>query len=672
VKITRGTRAPTAIPRQEVASDCSRHKMAEATMTPCAGPGDVGISTTAGAESDEDTVYAALVVDSGPIIRFAGMSALWLRARRYYTVPAVLNEIRDAKARQHLEQLPFELETRIPSAAAVNTVAEFARLTGDLPSLSRTDLQILALQYDLECQYVSSNSHIRRKPRRIIGQGPIVDLAKSNQAAYSGEAKESDDVLAEVVEKTGPVAVNSIDDARHLSCNLASVAPSSQPAVTNSKPFSWATVVSPASSGKIVRPSVPAISNPTVDATGGIYSDAEEDGDDDGCDSASSEESTECDDSDLEPSGFPSLASTLPSAGNGLGGEKDPAEPTPSETLILNEKELEEERKKQALLPVSKSGKLYNSFRKYGDLLQPAVPRPESSKTSKGTDVPAGPSGTSISDAVYPVPQSRFIGGASFAGQSNEVEDDGEGWITTQREIVSMKAAGSLDPGKDPAKVLHDGSKASSSRRGPPVSQRVACATTDFAMQNVILQMNLELLSLDGIRIRKMKSWVLRCGACFKVHTSSSGTSGLKRLFCEHCGSDMVQRVAASIDSKTGRLKLHLKKNYQHNLRGTKFSLPKPGSGNRFQGDLLLREDQLLAGAWNQKLKILSGGKARTSASSMFGSDIASNMGCNAKFVDPNDLKVGFGKQNPNAVRGRERRGKKKKSTNKACGLHRY
>jgi len=31
----------------------------------------------------------------------------------------------------------------------------------------------------------------------------------------------------------------------------------------------------------------------------------------------------------------------------------------------------------------------------------------------------------------------------------------------------------------------------------------VACLTTDFAMQNVLLQMNLNLLSVDGISIKK-------------------------------------------------------------------------------------------------------------------------------------------------------------------------
>jgi RNA-binding protein NOB1 len=134
----------------------------------------------------------------------------------------------------------------------------------------------------------------------------------------------------------------------------------------------------------------------------------------------------------------------------------------------------------------------------------------------------------------------------------------------------------------------------------------------------------------------------------------------------------MMQRIAASVDGKTGRLRLHLSKKYKNNIRGTKFSLPKPGTGNRFQGDLLLREDQLLMGAWNTKVRIRSGGKAKAAAESMFGNDIASNVGCHTQSMTCDDIRVGFGRQNPNAVKGRERRGKKKKSSEKACGLRRY
>ena len=58
----------------------------------------------------------------------------------------------------------------------------------------------------------------------------------------------------------------------------------------------------------------------------------------------------------------------------------------------------------------------------------------------------------------------------------------------------------------------------------------------------------------------------------------------------------------------------------------------------------------------------------------MFGSEIATNVGCRTSDLRRDDIKVGFGRgKNPNSTKfGRERRGKKKKSVNKACGLRRY
>jgi RNA-binding protein NOB1 len=376
---------------------------------------------------------------------------------------------------------------------------------------------------------------------------------------------------------------------------------------------------------------------------------------------------------------FPSLAAALHVPYEGSDNEdeskSDDEGKCSGEDALAAAKAADEERKHQSLQPVTKSGKLYNSFRKYGNLMKPADPAKKASTSSSSqTGEQIVVAKNDINEwADMDKLQSRIIGGNALAGQDGDVEDDGEGWITSPKEIRTMKAAGALDPMRDPKDL--DGKAKARQPLGPPTSQRAACATTDFAMQNVILQMNLELLSVDGMKIRKLKSWVTRCGACFKVYTSTenAGPLGSKRLFCEHCGSDMMQRIAASVDGKTGRLRLHLSKRHKHNLRGTKFSLPKPGTQNRFQGDLLLREDQLLMGAWNQKVKMRSGGKSRSAAQSMFGRDIATNVGCHASAVNPDDLRVGFGRRNPNATKGgRERRGKKKKTGDKACGLRRY
>lgn len=45
----------------------------------------------------------------------------------------------------------------------------------------------------------------------------------------------------------------------------------------------------------------------------------------------------------------------------------------------------------------------------------------------------------------------------------------------------------------------------------------VACMTSDFSMQNVLIQMGLQVLTPDGRRIQKVKKWGMRCTACFHV-----------------------------------------------------------------------------------------------------------------------------------------------------------
>jgi RNA-binding protein NOB1 len=374
---------------------------------------------------------------------------------------------------------------------------------------------------------------------------------------------------------------------------------------------------------------------------------------------------------------FPSLAaaSTVPYAGSDdEGGESKNEEMRQMEQRERLKKAEEEFAKKRAasLAPVSKSGKLYNTLGKYSKLASAKGvtngKRNAKTKVDEKNSFSFAPSSkepeTSVSSERPKSTQSRVMGGVGMSGQSTEVDDDGEGWVTSTKEIVAMKATGTLDPFRDNNK-----NQQLRQQEDLPLKQyRAACATTDFAMQNVILQMRLELLTVDGVRVRKLKSWVQRCAACFEVYTNVDSS----RLFCKKCGSSAIQRVAASVDGKTGRLKLHLKKNYQHSLRGTKFSLPKPGKQNRFMGDLLLSEDQLMYGALNQR-KRQSKSKKVKAAQSIFGADIATTVGCNADLSKRGDLRVGFGRKNPNSTKfGRERRGKKKASADKVCGLRRY
>jgi len=83
--------------------------------------------------------------------------------------------------------------------------------------------------------------------------------------------------------------------------------------------------------------------------------------------------------------------------------------------------------------------------------------------------------------------------------------DDGEGdWITP----TNVTTHRSHDLGLVPEDA--------SSKAADMTPLAAACMTGDFAVQNVLLGMGLGLVGEGGRRISKVRSWVLRCHACFK------------------------------------------------------------------------------------------------------------------------------------------------------------
>jgi len=135
-------------------------------------------------------------------------------------------------------------------------------------------------------------------------------------------------------------------------------------------------------------------------------------------------------------------------------------------------------------------------------------------------------------------------------GAWDEGEDD-EGWITPDNvdEYTACftevtKPEGSTDPLK------------------------VACLTLDFSMQNVLLQMNMNLVSVDGIVIKSSQRWIRRCYACKQLVKEP------ELVFCKNCGSVSLQKISYTVD-KDGSVTYHIPQR-KRNLRGTKYPIPGP------------------------------------------------------------------------------------------------
>jgi RNA-binding protein NOB1 len=369
-----------------------------------------------------------VILDTGAIIRnHPTVSTLLAQSEQIVTIPAIISEIRDAATRTRVETqlMPF-LTIRSPSPASVKFVTDFARKTGDLDVLSKADIQIVALAYELECERNGGDWRLRRNPgqKGLNGKPPVkIDEGKAEETE---EAKQGEEVKSEEA------------------------------------------------------------------APGGV----------------ALEESTK--DGSVEES--------------------------PKEASV-------EETQEEPVQQLS-------------------------------NDLAA----TSLKEQATTQPTAE----AEAEAEASDPDDDSDGdWITPSnlQKHQEKDASGSTEAATTPQSTL-----------------QVATLTTDFAMQNVLLQINLNLISPALQRIKHLKTYILRCHACFCT------TKEMTKQFCPRCGSPTLTRVACSTTS-SGEFKLHLKKNMQWNTRGDRFSIPKPvhGSANgrvagggkgHWGNELILAEDQ--------------------------------------------------------------------------------
>ena len=150
-------------------------------------------------------------------------------------------------------------------------------------------------------------------------------------------------------------------------------------------------------------------------------------------------------------------------------------------------------------------------------------------------------------------------------------ENDDEGWITPSNfkaKKLEMLGANTNTEEEDKEEII------------------VACLTSDFAMQNVLKQMGLHLLSTDGLIIKQTKTWILRCYACFKT------TPRMEKQFCPNCGNKTLKRVSVTLNAD-GTQQVHISARKPLSTRGKKFCLPKP-IGGKYATNPIMSADQRL------------------------------------------------------------------------------
>ncbi|XP_042207077.1 RNA-binding protein NOB1-like isoform X2 [Homarus americanus] len=128
----------------------------------------------------------------------------------------------------------------------------------------------------------------------------------------------------------------------------------------------------------------------------------------------------------------------------------------------------------------------------------------------------------------------------------------------------------------------------------PEEDVQVACMTADFAVQNVLKHIGLSVMGVDGLLIKHLKTFILRCHACFKT------TSIMTKIFCPNCGNKTLKKVSVTLNPD-GSQKIWINTKKQINIRGMKYSLPTPKGGKHGRNPILV-EDQREAKRFSSKM----------------------------------------------------------------------
>jgi RNA-binding protein NOB1 len=167
-----------------------------------------------------------LILDAGPIIKGEPpISTLLQQCEQIVTIPSVVSEIRDQATRSRLETtvLPF-LHLRTPTTESIKFVSDFARKTGDLAVLSKTDIQLLALAYDVECERNGGDWRLRKNPGQMRTNGP-----PPSRDTEDGSATVKTSTERAVTDNSAPIGEHLIETAQVQSDEMAESITPTQP-----------------------------------------------------------------------------------------------------------------------------------------------------------------------------------------------------------------------------------------------------------------------------------------------------------------------------------------------------------------------------------------------------------------------------------------------------------
>eukprot|EP00392_Amoebophrya_sp_AT5.2_P005986 g5996.t1 len=546
-----------------------------------------------------------VVVDAGAAIKLQRIENV---GNAFFTTEEVHAEVKDTQARRHLQTLPFDLQQKQPFKEDLQAVKKFAKETGDNGFLSANDIGLLALavrlhresgsqvklrekpemaevsQRHVPFSWAPAESHFRRPARSEMSNLDTFTLLGEQEGNELEEGNElhEEDLLEELEDDCD--SDNEVGENDPRKCDTFPEAEQQPPSRDGDEESS-------ASSG-LREPKA------AVDAAVADHKLAESLAEKCNVTSTQDQQSAE---QPEKPKAVMSWAERAAAARNVA------VVSTKVKVFVTPEVEPLPE-----LTP--------------GFVGTPLKTRREEVPWTSGLTAGSGENrssaeqeqATSSRELVFGprTPDTEDKRGASAATTrcDDEGDDEGESTSNTKSRILSSAVAGIQDfvvdvDGEDSDSSedwesgwvtseninrLNNTIDTNTEEGDEKEESPIAVLSTDYSVQNVAIQMGLQVVSMDGYRIRSVKLWGKICRACFAT------TRDTTKLYCPKCGNPTLDRCPYTLDAQ-GRVVMHDNRRRKPNLRGTVYSIPKRRGGRN--QDLLLREDEQTMGGRDRQIR---------------------------------------------------------------------
>lgn len=431
-----------------------------------------------------------LVVDTTAFIQNANLQDI---GKNIISLSDVVDEVKSKRQLRRLVVLPYDLQIKDVFPENVKFVTEFSKKTGDFPSLSATDIKVMALTYQLEKEYCDSE-HLKSAPtvqRSVTFSPPCLPGVAPTSVTGFHEVKKKPNKEGDIFEDA--------DEGNLESCDRKA-------------------------KDKFKNNKAKPLEN----------EDEQDENSSDSYYDAEGESLSEISETENE---------------NNLNNKN-----------VICNFEYEGNFKQTGEKPCKEENVNYgpDGSAHFTELIEKVssvnLDNPDFEQVLVRITDKEEPDYSDVSDED-----------GSAADTDAEDESDGD-WITPQN-IKEVKKQLNSD-------MLEE----------KPVV--VGCITTDFAMQNVLKQIGLNVLSLDGRVIKHLRTFILRCYCCAKT------TSIMSKVFCPHCGNKSLKKVSVTLD-ENGEQKIHINPRIRISSLGKKFSLPRPKGGQHAVNPILVEDQRI-------------------------------------------------------------------------------